>query len=684
MITKKLAAPGVAALLTPILFLVPAAVSAQPADAASSTGSRAAAIARVRPALVRLSVVFSEFEGGREVRREASGSGFIITPEGHVVTNHHVAGGATRVQATMPDGKRIEARVVGADAMSDLAVVKLEAPAGTVFPTVAFGDSSRLALGEPVLAMGSPLGLSQSITSGVVSNLALVMPAELEIEGEDVGTLVRWIGHDAPIFPGNSGGPLVNLRGEVIGVNEIGFGLGGAIPGNLAREVAESLVRDGRVRRAWLGLELQPLLTATGREEGALVSGCVEGSPAAEAGVVAGDILLRIGTADILARTAEDLAPLNQLVAALPIGTPVELRVRRDGREHRLRATPLQREARRARVEEVAALGFTGSNLTSSHARELHRESPRGVFVDSVRPGGSLDAARPRLVAGDLIVAIDGEDVADLAGLRARLEAGTAAAKNGASKNAAKNGAAPAMLVAFERGQDRFLTLVRPGARDTADRSTEAARAWLPVNTQPLPPALGERLGMPGLQGLLVTRVFPESSAEQAGLRAGDVLLDFDGEALGSARADEPDPLPSLARRRRIGATVPVTVWRDGAKTVLQVALAPAPPTARDAARHRDEWLDFSARELVPYDEERTGGVKVDEVVEGGWAALARLRVGDVILSVDGTKTPDLAAFEEAMAMVARARPAHVVLLVRRGESTRFIEVRPIWPAAPR
>lgn len=660
---------GVACLALLCVAWLPAAASAQaPAATPASIGT---AIDAVRPALVRLAVVFSEFEGGREVRREASGSGFIITPEGHVLTNHHVAGRATRVQVTMPDGRELDADVVAADAMSDLAVVKLRARPGTAFPTVRFGESSKLALGEPVLAMGSPLGLSQSVTAGVVSNLALVMPRRLEIEGEDVGALVRWIGHDAPIFPGNSGGPLVNLRGEVVGVNEIGFGLGGAIPGTLAREVADALIRSGRVRRAWIGLELQPLLGGTDADEGALVGACVAGSPADLAGVHPGDVLLRLDDAPVLARTAEDVAPLNLRMAGLAIGSPVDIIVLRDGQSMTLRVTPVEREARRAPVEEVAVLGFAGANLTSWHARDLRRPSPSGVLVHSVRPGGNLDAARPRLQAGDVIVAVDGTDIATLAELRSTL---------GSSQD---SGRSPGpLLLTFERGHSRFQTLVDGSAREFSDNSTEAARAWLPVDTQPLTPDLAARLGMPGTKGALVTRVYPGSAAERAGLRPGDAILDFDGEAVATTRGDDADPLPAIVRRRRIGTAVPVTVWRGGQQETVEVTLEASPPSARDAERRRDEWLGFSARELVLQDDEPAGGVKVEEVVEGGWAALARLGVGDVILSIDGTNTPDIEAFERAMELTASARPERVVLLVRRGPSTRFIEMRPTWPPA--
>jgi serine protease Do len=184
---------------------------------------------------------------------------------------------------------------------------------------------------------------------------------------------------------------------------------------------------------------------------------------------------------------------------------------------------------------------------------------------------------------------------------------------------------------------------------------------------------------MPGVQGALVTRVYPGEPGAAADLRVGDVVVAFDDEPVAASRGQDADPLAALARQRRIGSVVPLRVWRDGGERTLEVTLAAAPPSARDAQRYRDALFEFTARDLVLYDDEPAGGVKVDEVTEGGWAALARLRPGDVVLSVDGTATGDVAALERAMAAVAGARPDRVVLLVRRGVATRFLDVRPAW-----
>src|SRR5262249_49366418 len=153
-----------------------------------------------------------------------SGSGTIISADGFVVTNHHVAGRPRRIMCTLSTHEEVPADLVGTDPLSDIAVIKLHPDKPRGVPVARFGDSDKLARGQSVLAMGSPLALSQSVTLGIVSNLEMIMPQSSGgdlLDGEDVGTIVRWIGHDAAIYPGNSGGPLVNLAGEIVGVNEI-------------------------------------------------------------------------------------------------------------------------------------------------------------------------------------------------------------------------------------------------------------------------------------------------------------------------------------------------------------------------------------------------------------------------------------------------------------------------------
>src|SRR5262245_9959580 len=370
-----------------LLVLIAAAFPADPQQttaAAQAPGQSAAvdaAISHVAPSLVRIHVVSIEFQDGREVKREASGSGTIIRPEGYVLTNHHVAGRTRSIMCTLATREEIPADLVGTDPLSDIAILKLRPARPRTFPAARFGDSSRLKVGERVLALGSPLALSQSVTMGIVSNTEMIMPGmfwpfnRMTLDGEDVGSVVRWIGHDAAIFGGNSGGPLVNMKGEIVGVNEMSLGLAGAIPADIAQEVAAALMKEGRVRRGWIGLEVQPLLKSSTSERGALVGGTIEGSPAEKAGFKSGDVLMKLGGTNVTVRFAEEVPLFNRLVMKLPVGKPVDAVVPRGGTEKTLTVTASDRESVEAQVVEISVLGITASDLTSWAAKELRRSS---------------------------------------------------------------------------------------------------------------------------------------------------------------------------------------------------------------------------------------------------------------------------------------------------------------------
>ena len=226
----------------------------------------------VYQAIVRIEVVSERGSNGRMLKSGSTGSGVIIDSSGLVVTNHHVAGKATRLTCRLYDGEEVGADLLGADALTDLAVLRLrleDRPKDAQSLTTAvFADSDLVRVGDPCFAMGSPAGLSQSVTRGIISNLALISnrSGSFRLDGENVGELVRWLGYDAVIFPGNSGGPLVNQQGEIIGINEVAIAsLGGAIPSNLAKSVSLELAEKGYIERSWIGLECQPFIQTPNR-----------------------------------------------------------------------------------------------------------------------------------------------------------------------------------------------------------------------------------------------------------------------------------------------------------------------------------------------------------------------------------------------------------------------------------
>ncbi|MFH0938943.1 MAG: PDZ domain-containing protein [Planctomycetota bacterium] len=219
--------------------------------------------------------------------------------------------------------------------------------------------------------MGSPAFISQSVTLGVVSNTEMIIPRMYEkyrvrllMDGEDVGSLVRWIAHDAVIYGGNSGGPLVNMSEEIVGVNEISMGLGGAIPSNLARDVADQIMSKGVVTRAWLGFDVQPQLKYAESKKGALIGGVIADSPAEKAGFQSGDLLVRLNGKDVEARFREQIPLLQQMIADLPINREIKAVVLRAGAEKTLKITPIQRELMDMKTSELKPWGITIRNLS--------------------------------------------------------------------------------------------------------------------------------------------------------------------------------------------------------------------------------------------------------------------------------------------------------------------------------
>ena len=666
--------------LVATLWAVARVVAAQePADL-SSVIERA--IRGVYPALVRLHVITVMSSSGRELKRESSGSGVIISPAGYVITNHHVAARARRIECIFSDKQRIEATLVGTDPLADIAVVRLNLDQwrkDVPLPVARFGDSDALKVGDRVLAMGSPMALSQSVTLGIVSNVEmtfpdLLWPASFRLDGEETGTIVRWIGHDAQISPGNSGGPLVNLAGEIVGINEISFGLSGAIPGNLAREVAEQLIRDGEVRRAFLGLELQPLLRSSATSRGVLVSGVVADSPAKQAGLQAGDILLSYGGEPVDVHYAEQLPALNRRLLATPVGSTVDLTYERDGRVSHARAVAVSRGLAQSDDKELQNWGVTLRDLTMLQARELGREPNSGVLVSSVRQGGPSADAKPPLSPRDIVVEVAGQPVHNLDELRQATE-----------RRASQQATAVPTLIAFERQRERLLTVARIGKERERDAPREATKAWLPVDTQVLTRELAEALGLAGRTGVRVTLVHPSVAAAATPLRVGDVLLKIDGEPIAASRPEDSEVFPTLIRDRRIGSKAAFEVFRDRKLETIEVALLPSPATARDLAEYRDTLIEFRARDLTDQDridqeiDRAQEGALISSVESGGWASVAHLAVGDIVLAVDGQPIRRVDDLKTRMQTLASAKPARVMFFVRRGVHTLFLEIEPVW-----
>jgi Do/DeqQ family serine protease len=381
---------------------------------------------------------FRDFFGQRGVPQQSPrgqvqqglGSGVVISADGYIVTNHHVIDGAEQITVEFSDRRTFQARLVGSDPPSDLAVLKIEA--GNL-PALTLGDSDNVRVGDVVLAVGNPLGVGQTVTQGIIS-------AKGRQTGLSDGSFEDFLQTDAAINRGNSGGALVNTAGELVGINSQilspsggNIGIGFAIPANMVRAVTEQLISDGTVRRGQLGVTVQAvtadIAASLGLENarGVIVNSVVPGSAAARAGLRQGDIIVAAA-----GRETNEPNALRNLVASTRPGTEVALTVLRDGREQEVRATlgefrsESAREGRAPeggqsqRGSEGGRLGVTVAPVTPEVVRQLGlAEGTEGLVVTDVEPGGP--AGNAGIQPGDVIQQADRTDVRSVEDLRAAI-----------------------------------------------------------------------------------------------------------------------------------------------------------------------------------------------------------------------------------------------------------------------
>jgi serine protease Do len=346
--------------------------------------------------------------------RQGLGSGIVIGENGHILTNYHVIKGADEIQVTLSDDSTHDASVVGYDSETDLAVLKIEK---SNLQAIHWGDSDSMAVGEWVVAIGSPFGLSQTVTAGIVSALGR--------ENMGITSYEDFIQTDAAINPGNSGGPLVNLHGELIGINTAIAsrsgtynGIGFAIPASMAKRVADSIIQQGEVKRGYLGVGIQDLnkdmASSFGfnQDNGILIGEVVNNGPADKAGIQAGDIVTKLN-----GKKLQDASQLRNQVADMAPGTSVELEVFRDGKTQsydvQLALRDLkqlqQATVQRGQQQSESALGMSVEPLTSDTASRLDLDVETGVLVTDVEAGGL--AGQVGIGAGDVILSINDTEI---------------------------------------------------------------------------------------------------------------------------------------------------------------------------------------------------------------------------------------------------------------------------------
>ncbi len=344
----------------------------------------------------------------REFKGRSLGSGFIISKDGFIVTNNHVIEDADEIRVKLKNGKEYDATIEGRDPNTDLALIKIKPDVD--LPVAKLGDSEEVKVGQWVVAIGSPFGLEQTVTAGIVSAKGRVIGS---------GPYDDFIQTDASINPGNSGGPLINMAGEVVGINtaiiKSGQGIGFAVPVNLAEGIIEQLKKDGEVTRGWLGVAIQDLTGELAEyyglknQKGVLVTDVFEGDPADAAGIKPKDIILSVD-----GKAVESTRDLTRMIAAINVGNAVDIIALRSGKEKNFKVEIAKREedkifSKRAKKDKKDELGIQVSDLTPELSRRYNISDSEGVIVTDLDADGK--GAKGGISVGDFIKEINHNSV---------------------------------------------------------------------------------------------------------------------------------------------------------------------------------------------------------------------------------------------------------------------------------
>lgn len=666
---------------------------AEEPKAKSVTAELKDAIARARdrvfPALVSIVTVREYQQNGRQRLARSGGSGTIISEQGHVVTNAHVSEDGARFKVILSDKRELDAKLIGEDPLSDIAVIQIDLSKlgpDEKLPVAQFGDSSELDIGDYVMAMGAPWGMSRSMSLGVINNndrvLANFFMDDADYEAslnsdQPTGSYYRWLQHDAAIAPGNSGGPLVNLKGEIVGVNTRGSFFGGdmgfASPSSVVQDIAAQLVTGGEVVRSHVGIKFKPIKT-TGHDYGVFVNSVDEGSPADKAGIKPGDLITAVDGQSITIRYVEELPELMRNLSTRKVGSQIKIAYERDGQKTETVLTTEKYEKDRGDREELKKWGFTVQDLTPRMAHNRRLPSDEGVLVTGVDVGRPAQKAKPPLQAGDVVLAVNGVGVVDLAVLMKAYQQSTN-----------QDPMPKYVRIDFEREAGRYVTILEPKDEEQSERPAELAKAWIGIEVQPVVKDMAKEIGIQDQEGFRVTRIYEQTKVAASDLKVGDVITALNDRPQKPRSDEDYAAFQREVKKLDIGSQAGLTVLRNGQEAKVSVELEPAKKTIAEAERLKNRDFDFEVREITFFDianrrwKPDTKGLLVTEVEQGGWAGVGHLRLDDLLLRIDDVEIDSLKTFKQVMEQIAEKRPEKVRFLVLRDIETRFLFVETDW-----
>ncbi len=672
------------ALASLISFVFSSSLFAQTVERSSDALRISKARDTVLPVVVSILTVRQDYQQGEPVLSVSSGSGTVISAQGHIATNAHVTQNGKSFRIVFFDGRELPAKLIGTDTASDLAVLQAIPPTPETFAFAKFAENlDDLTPGDTVLAMGAPWGLSNSMSAGVVNNprrlLVSLFDDEADYEDrlgadEPTGRYYAWIQHDAAIAPGNSGGPLVDLNGRIVGVNTRGMIVGGdlafAIPGPDAGGVVQRLIANGEIKRVALGFRLRSL-KGTRYTTGVLINTIERRSQADKLGLQAGDRIVSLNGEDVTALQPIDVPALQRRIAELPIGSQVVLKIERSDKVIDVK---MKADAQpKGRGDDLASspFGISVTELTQPMGRRRQLDDDAGLLITGIRPGGAAAIARPKLEAGDIIRKIDNQTINDISKLSNIL----------VTSNSEKT-----FLFEVERDDEKIISLVKPESNDKVRIPLpELPQSWAGVEVQAISSSLAKDMKLVSA-GYRITRLYPDSPLGKAGAKIGDLLVGLQGQKLKPANDVASEPFHQTVRDVIPETEVQFDVIRNAQPLTFKLSFLPAPISSAGLRTLNLSKLRVEIRELGFYDRVNghlpvgQKGVILDGVESGGPAGLAHLQRADVVIRLGKNDVDSVESLRKGLdAALASKSNALIPIIVIRGSENRVLYLDPYW-----